>query len=112
MDASTNGFDFGLPGIGGFNFENNESFKSTVPPEFCGWRIEDLELLAHLICARLWASDWSGRSISGLTDSEPIDRVPPQEWKVEISPQVGNVKNLLLHAVRLELQVEAGPHPV
>ena len=73
VDASSNGWLDGSPGLGGFNFIKGEYFKCGVPREMQSWHIADLELLAHLVCARLWAYSWEGLEIWGLTDSEPTE---------------------------------------
>jgi hypothetical protein len=71
LDASTDGGMDGGPGLGGFNYMDNSWFKCCVPESFKLWFIRDLELLAHVLCMRLWGGDWVGRRIHGLTDSEP-----------------------------------------
>ena len=73
LDASTDGSILGGPGLGGFNFINNEWFKCTVPDSFLGWIIADYELLAHIISIRLWGHEWAGLRVWGLTDSEPCE---------------------------------------
>ena len=73
LDASTNGYWNGRAGIGGFNFIRNEYFRCTVPDNYTLLRIEDLELVAHLLAARVWGWSWSGLEIHGKTDSEPCE---------------------------------------
>ena len=73
LDASTDGWWSGSPGVGGFNFVSNQFFKTGVPTECQGWHIADLELLGHLICIHLWGSSFRGYQIYGLTDSEPCE---------------------------------------
>jgi hypothetical protein len=73
VDASSNGIN-GLPGIGGFNHVNNLFFKCSVPAECQSWHISDLELLAHLVAARLWGRLWDGMAILGQTDNEATEK--------------------------------------
>ena len=68
LDASTNGYWNSRPGIGGFNFIRNEYFRCTVPDTYTLLRIEDLELVAHLLAARVWAWSWNGLKIHGKTE--------------------------------------------
>jgi hypothetical protein len=70
LDASSNGWHGGTPGIGGYNFTNNQFFATGVPTSMQHWDICDLELLAHLIAGWVWGSSWYGRQVSGLTDNE------------------------------------------
>ena len=71
MDASSNGWHDGGPGLAGFNFATGEFFACGVPPLLRDWHIGDLELLCHLIVARLWGSSWKGLQVRGHTDNEP-----------------------------------------
>jgi hypothetical protein len=73
LDASSHGALGGGPGLGGFNHVTNHWFKCALPSEFDDWFIADLELLAHIVCFRLWSSQWFGLQVSGLTDSEPCE---------------------------------------
>jgi hypothetical protein len=73
LDASTDGAMGGGPGIGGFNWATNQWFKCSPPVDMAEWHISDLELLAHVVACHLWAPEWSGRKIWGLTDSEPAE---------------------------------------
>ena len=71
LDASTDGWWGGTPGLGGFNYFTGRWFKTGVPKEMESWPICDLELAAHILCALVWGCEWSGLEIWGLTDSEP-----------------------------------------
>ena len=73
LDASTDGWADGSPGLGGFNFLANEYFKCSVPDYIKDWHICDLELLAHLLCCHLWGHSFCGAEIHGLTDNEPCE---------------------------------------
>jgi hypothetical protein len=73
LDASSEGALGGGAGLGGFNFITDHWFKCSVPVQFAGWHISDLELLAHIVAIRLWGSQWRGYNIWGLTDSEPCE---------------------------------------
>ena len=70
LDASSNGWHDGGPGIGGFCFANNEFFSTGVPPALAEWHIGDLELFAHIIALRVWGHGWGGTSVNVLTDNE------------------------------------------
>jgi hypothetical protein len=73
LDASSNGWTDGGPGLGGYNFVTNEYFKCGVPQNMSNWHINELELLAHLICARLWGESFRGQEVWGLTDNEACE---------------------------------------
>ena len=73
LDASTNGWWNGRPGIGGYNFLRHEYFRCSVPDDWPWLRIEDLELVAHIIAARCWGWSWDSLQIFGQTDSEPCE---------------------------------------
>ena len=73
LDTSTDGGEDGGPGVRAFNFISNEWFRSSILEECHNWHISDLELLAHILCMRLWVSKWSGMCIKGLTDSKPSE---------------------------------------
>jgi len=70
VDASSNGWFDGGPGVGAFNHKTNQFFKTGVPDEFREWPICDLELLAHILAARIWHNEWRGQEIRGETDNE------------------------------------------
>ena len=70
LDASSDGWHNGLPGLGGFNHATGEYFACTTPPEASEWHISDLELVCHLLAARLWSSSWRGLHIRGHTDNQ------------------------------------------
>jgi hypothetical protein len=74
VDASTAGID-GRAAIGAFNFMANQFFKSAVPEESQGWCIADLELLAHVVAARVWGNSWAGLQVVGLTDNEATQKL-------------------------------------
>ena len=70
LDASSNGWDQGQPGIGAFSYFNNEYFATGVPDDLLDWPIADLELVAYLLAIRAWKHLWSGMEVSFLTDNE------------------------------------------
>ena len=70
LDASSNGWERGQPGIGAFCYFNNEYFATGVPDALLDWPIADLELVAYLLAIRAWKHLWSGMEISFLTDNE------------------------------------------
>ena len=69
LDASTNGFYDGKPGIGAYNHKNHQYISTTVPPELSDLCIADLELLAHVISVRIWGPDWKGAEVTVHTDN-------------------------------------------
>ena len=73
LDASSNGYWNNRPGIGGFNYIRSEFFRCTIPDSLMWMDIADLELLAHLLAARLWGYSWRGLRIHGKTDSTPCE---------------------------------------
>lgn len=70
VDASSDGWFGNTPGVGAFNYVTNEFFASGVPEACQEWLICDLELVTHLIAARIWGHQWYGCQVSGLTDNE------------------------------------------
>ena len=70
LDASSNGWDQGQPGIGAFCYFNNQFFATGVPEDLLDWPIADLELIAYLLAIRAWKHLWTGMEISFLTDNE------------------------------------------
>ena len=52
LDASSNGWLKGLPGLGCFNHVTGQFIATGVPTSMAGWDIADLEMLAHLVCTR------------------------------------------------------------
>lgn len=73
VDASSAGID-GKPALGAFNFMSNQWFKVVVPESMEDWHISDLELLTHIVVARVWGAQWSGLCITGHTDSEAAQK--------------------------------------
>ena len=70
LDASSNGWVSGKPGIGGYNHELHQYFSCTVPDELLEWTIADLELVAHVIAFHLWSSKWQNKQVTIHTDNE------------------------------------------
>ena len=70
LDASKHG-DYGnKPGLGAYNFENHEYYHRAVPGYMVDWDIGDLELVNHLVVARVWGPSWKGVEVTGLTDNQ------------------------------------------
>ena len=69
MDASTDGWYGNLPGIGIYNFANDQYVTCTPPEHIRDLHIADLELLAHVVTAHVWWAEWSGAQVDGYTDS-------------------------------------------
>ena len=72
LDASSNGWTDGGPGLGGYCFATHEFFATGVPSSMASWNISDLELLACLVALRLWGKGWSRCSVNLLTDNESV----------------------------------------
>ena len=54
LDASKYG-DYGnKPGLGAYNFDNHEYYHRPVPDYMVEWDIGTLELVNHLVVARVW----------------------------------------------------------
>ena len=70
LDASSNGWHEGKPGIGGYNHALHQYFSCTVPDELLDWHISDLELVAHVIAYHLWAPKWENCQVTIHTDNE------------------------------------------
>ena len=70
LDASTNGGVGGGPGLGGVNFRHRQFFRCNVPDYLLPMHINELELLAHLVCVHLWAGMFAGSEVKGETDNE------------------------------------------
>ena len=70
MDASSDGWFQGLPGLAGFNHATGDYFACPPPSHLLHLGIADLELLCHLIVARLWAHQWAGVQVTGHTDNQ------------------------------------------
>ena len=70
LDASKFGENDQKPRIGAFNFENNEYFYRPVPDYMTNWDIGTLELINHLVVARVWGHAWTGIEITGYTDNQ------------------------------------------
>ena len=73
VDACTNSSS-GPAVVGGFNFNNGEFFKIKVSEEQQEWHICNLELLAHLVAARIWGHLWKGHNVLGHTDNEATEK--------------------------------------
>ena len=71
VDASSNGWEGGTPGLGCFFHATGEFIATGVPPGMREWRICDLELFCYVLCIRAWSHQWRGCTINILTDNEP-----------------------------------------
>ena len=71
VDASSNGWTGGTPGLGCFCHATGEFIATGVPPGMQNWRICDLELFCYIIIIKAWGHLWRGCSINVLTDNEP-----------------------------------------
>ena len=70
LDASSNGWLQGKPGLGGYNHHTHQYFSCTVPQELTSWCIADLELLAHVVAFHLWAAHWQKHQVTIHTDNQ------------------------------------------
>ena len=73
LDASSNAWESGKPGLGAFNFTDNTYWKCTVPDHLLDLHINDLELLAHIISIHFWGKDFCGQEILGKTDNQSCE---------------------------------------
>ena len=70
LDASKYG-DYGnKPGLGAYNFDNHEYYHRPVPDYMVEWDIGTLELVNHLVVARVWGPSWAGLEVTGYTDNQ------------------------------------------
>ena len=70
LDASSNGWFSGHPGIGAYHHGLNEYISVSPPPHLHNLHISDLELLGHLLVARVWGSQMARQHIRVHTNSE------------------------------------------
>ena len=70
LDASTDGWYQGQPGLGAYNHQNHEYFSVPATGVFTELGIADLELLAHVVAVRLWAQSWNGHEVAIHTDNQ------------------------------------------
>ena len=70
LDASSNGWHLGAPGIGAYHHGRNEYISVSPPEHLHGLHISDLELLAHLLVARVWGSQMVHQHVTVFTDSK------------------------------------------
>ena len=70
MDASSNGWHDGKPGIGAYNYALNEYISVSPPSHLHDLHISDLELLAHLLVARVWGPQLAHQHVTVHTDSK------------------------------------------
>ena len=70
LDASKYGELGNKPGLGAYNFDNHEYYHRPVPDYMVNWDIGDLELVNHLVVARVWGPGWSGVEVTGFTDNQ------------------------------------------
>ena len=70
LDASTNGFYGGLPGLGAYNHSTHQYFSAAPTPEYRDLCIADLELITHVVAVNMWGSEWKGAEITIHTDNQ------------------------------------------
>ena len=70
MDASGSGWEQGLPGLSGFNFDTNEFWCGPPPEHLLHLDICDLETVCHVVSCRIWGHTWKHKQILGQTDNQ------------------------------------------
>ena len=70
LDASSNGWKAGAPGLGGYNHHSHQFFSATPPPHLAQLSIADLELLAHVVALHIWAPEWESSQVTVHTDNQ------------------------------------------
>ena len=70
LDASKFGDYENKPGVGAYNFDTHEYYHRPVPAHMVGWDIGTLELVNHLVVARVWGPTWAGVEVTGYTDNQ------------------------------------------
>ena len=70
LDASSNGWKAGAPGLGGYNHQSHQFFSATPPPHLSHLSIADLELLAHVVALHIWAPEWADSQVTVHTDNQ------------------------------------------
>ena len=70
LDASSNGWKSGTPGLGGYNHSSHQFFSATPPPHLSELSISNLELLAHVVALHLWSQEWVNSQVVIHTDNQ------------------------------------------
>ena len=70
LDASSNGWKDGAPGLGGYNHDNHQFFSTTPPRHLSQLSIADLELLAHIVALHIWGDLWKNKHVTIHTDNQ------------------------------------------
>ena len=70
LDASKYGELGSKPGLGAYNLETHKFYYRPVPDHMVDWDIGDLELVNHLVVARVWGPTWAGVEVTGYTDKQ------------------------------------------
>ena len=70
LDASSTGWWGGTPGIGAYHHQLNEYISVCPPAHLHDLHISDLELLAHLLVARVWGPRMQHQHVTIWTDNE------------------------------------------
>ena len=58
------------PSTWAYNFDNHEYYHRPVPDYMVEWDIGTLELVNHLVVARVWGPSWAGLEVTGYTDNQ------------------------------------------
>ena len=69
LDASTSGWYDGAPGIGAYHHQRHEYISVSPPKLLHELHISDLELLAHLLVARVWGPEMECQQVKVFTDN-------------------------------------------
>ena len=70
LDASSTGWWGGTPGIGAYHHQLNEYISVCPPAHLHDLHISDLELLAHILVARVWGPRMHHQHVTIWTDNE------------------------------------------
>ena len=69
LDAATDGWHGRVPGIGAYHYQLNEYISVSPPEHLHQLHISDLELLAHVLVARVWGPQMAKQQVTVWTDN-------------------------------------------
>ena len=64
------GWEHGLPGLAGFNFDTNKFWCGPPPDQFLHLDICDLETICQVVSCHIWGHTWKHKQILGQTDNK------------------------------------------
>ena len=106
LDASTDGWEGGTPGIGCFFYAGNQFIATGVPEAMRSWHIADLELFCYVLCIRAWGHLWRGAQINILTDNEPT-RMLLQGGRSRNSLRLALAREIVGHQFRGDFRIHS-----